>query len=66
MGEIYRVVGYSGAGKSTLIRCVNQLESVSAGQVIVDGKDLTALEPAELKLCGIQSYYQNQAVIQMQ
>ena len=49
-GEIYGVVGYSGAGKSTLIRCVNQLESVSAGQVIVDGKDLTALEPAELRV----------------
>lgn len=49
-GEIYGVVGYSGAGKSTLIRCVNQLESVSAGQVIVDGKDLTALAPSELRV----------------
>ncbi|CEA02065.1 Methionine import ATP-binding protein MetN [Jeotgalicoccus saudimassiliensis] len=49
-GEIYGVVGYSGAGKSTLIRCVNQLERVSAGQVIVDDKDLTALTPAELRI----------------
>ncbi len=49
-GEIYGVVGYSGAGKSTLIRCVNQLESVSAGQVIVDGKDLTALTAPELRV----------------
>lgn len=49
-GEIYGVVGYSGAGKSTLIRCVNQLESVSAGQVIVDGKDLTSLAPRELRV----------------
>ena len=49
-GEIYGVVGYSGAGKSTLIRCVNQLERASAGQVIVDGKDLTTLEPAELRV----------------
>lgn len=49
-GEIYGVVGYSGAGKSTLIRCVNQLERVSEGQVIVDGKDLTTLSPAELRV----------------
>ena len=49
-GEIYGVIGYSGAGKSTLIRCVNQLERASAGQVIVDGKDLTTLEPAELRV----------------
>lgn len=49
-GEIYGVVGYSGAGKSTLIRCVNQLESVSEGKVIVDGKDLTALTPSELRV----------------
>lgn len=49
-GEIYGVVGYSGAGKSTLIRCVNQLESVSEGQVIVDGKDLTALSAADLRV----------------
>ena len=49
-GEIYGVVGYSGAGKSTLIRCVNQLERPSAGQVIVDGKDLTTLTSAELRV----------------
>lgn len=49
-GEIYGVVGYSGAGKSTLLRCVNQLESVSEGKVIVDGKDLTSLTPSELRV----------------
>ncbi|CAM4192463.1 methionine ABC transporter ATP-binding protein [Jeotgalicoccus halotolerans] len=49
-GEIYGVVGYSGAGKSTLIRCVNQLESVTEGKVIVDGKDLTSLTPSELRV----------------
>lgn len=49
-GEIYGVVGYSGAGKSTLIRCVNQLESVSEGKVIVNGKDLTSLTPSELRV----------------
>ncbi len=47
-GEIFGVVGQSGAGKSTLIRCVNLLESPTSGDVIVDGKNLTQLAPAEL------------------
>lgn len=47
-GKIYGVIGTSGAGKSTLIRCVNLLEKPTSGQVIVDGKDLIALSPAQL------------------
>ncbi len=48
-GEIFGVIGRSGAGKSTLIRCVNLLERPDAGQVLLDGRDLTALAPAELR-----------------
>ena len=47
-GKIYGVIGASGAGKSTLIRCVNLLEKPTSGDVIVDGKNLTALSDAEL------------------
>jgi D-methionine transport system ATP-binding protein len=47
-GKIYGVIGTSGAGKSTLIRCVNLLEKPTSGQVIVDGKNLIALSPAQL------------------
>lgn len=49
-GEIYGVLGQSGAGKSTLIRCVNLLERPTSGQVLVDGRDITALSPAELRV----------------
>jgi len=49
-GEIYGVIGLSGAGKSTLIRCLNRLETPTAGQIIVDGQDLTAMSEAELLL----------------
>lgn len=49
-GTIYGVIGSSGAGKSTLIRCVNLLERPTIGQVIVDGKDLTAMSEKELIL----------------
>ncbi len=47
-GMVYGVIGASGAGKSTLIRCVNLLERPSSGQVLVDGKDLTAMSEREL------------------
>ncbi len=39
-GERMVICGPSGSGKSTLIRCVNQLESHDAGQVIVNGQEL--------------------------
>ena len=47
-GEIYGIIGLSGAGKSTLVRCINLLERPTDGEVIVDGKSLTALPRREL------------------
>ena len=41
-GEVVVVIGPSGSGKSTLIRCINGLEPVQEGAVVVDGKRLTA------------------------
>lgn len=49
-GRIYGVIGASGAGKSTLIRCVNLLEKPTAGEVIIDGKELLSLSEKELSL----------------
>ncbi len=48
-GEIFGIIGYSGAGKSTLIRCINLLERPTSGTVTVNGKELTALSPKELR-----------------
>nr|WP_317891269.1 amino acid ABC transporter ATP-binding protein [Paenibacillus oceani] len=39
--EVVCIIGPSGSGKSTFLRCLNLLESVTSGQVIVDGHDLT-------------------------
>ncbi len=41
-GEVVVVCGPSGSGKSTLIKCVNGLEPVQEGRVIVDGDEVTA------------------------
>ncbi|ANZ95686.1 MULTISPECIES: amino acid ABC transporter ATP-binding protein [Brochothrix] len=40
-GEVVCVIGPSGSGKSTFLRCLNKLEEITAGNVIIDGKDLT-------------------------
>jgi polar amino acid transport system ATP-binding protein len=39
--EVVCVIGASGSGKSTLLRCVNLLEPVSAGRIVVHGEDVT-------------------------
>lgn len=41
-GERIVICGPSGSGKSTLIRCINQLEVIQQGRIVVDGHDLTA------------------------
>ncbi len=49
-GDIYGIIGLSGAGKSTLVRCINLLERPTSGTVLVDGKEMTALSPKELRM----------------
>ncbi len=39
-GEVVVVIGPSGSGKSTLLRCINRLEHVQKGEVIVDGRSV--------------------------
>ena len=53
-GEIFGIIGFSGAGKSTLVRCINLLERPTAGTVMVDNKDLTALSARELRQARIK------------
>ena len=40
--EVICLIGASGSGKSTLLRCVNLLEPVNAGRILVHGEDITA------------------------
>ncbi len=41
-GEVLSVIGASGSGKSTLLYCINALEEIQDGSVIVDGTDVHA------------------------
>jgi polar amino acid transport system ATP-binding protein len=40
-GECVVLIGGSGSGKSTLLRCLNLLETVDDGQILLDGEDIT-------------------------
>ncbi|MBQ7786040.1 MAG: amino acid ABC transporter ATP-binding protein [Clostridia bacterium] len=40
-GEVVVIIGPSGSGKSTFLRCLNRLENITGGEVIVDGMDIT-------------------------
>jgi multiple sugar transport system ATP-binding protein len=46
-GEFVVFVGPSGCGKSTLLRMIAGLEEVTAGAVLVDGRDVTGVAPAQ-------------------
>ncbi len=41
-GEVISVIGASGSGKSTLLYCINALEPIQGGQILVDGIDVHA------------------------
>ncbi len=56
-GEFVVIVGPSGCGKSTLLRLIAGLETPSGGQVLIAGRDVTAIGPAERGLAMVfQSY----------
>jgi polar amino acid transport system ATP-binding protein len=40
--EVVGLIGASGSGKSTLLRCINLLEPIDAGRIVIDGIDVTA------------------------
>jgi sn-glycerol 3-phosphate transport system ATP-binding protein len=56
-GELLVVLGPSGCGKSTVLRLIAGLETVSAGAIRIEGKDVTGLPPAKRNLSMVfQSY----------
>ena len=49
-GEVCVLVGSSGCGKSTTLRMINRLLPHSEGEILVDGKDVTTMNPQQLRL----------------
>lgn len=48
-GEIFVIMGLSGSGKSTLVRMLNRLIEPSSGSIMLDGKDISAMNAEELR-----------------
>jgi glycine betaine/proline transport system ATP-binding protein len=47
-GEIFVIMGLSGSGKSTVIRCLSRLVEPTAGEILVEGRNILTLSEAEL------------------
>lgn len=56
-GEFVIFVGPSGCGKSTLLRTIAGLEDISSGQIVIDGREVSAVPPAKRGIAMVfQSY----------
>ncbi len=48
-GEVLVICGPSGSGKSTLVRCVNRLEDVDQGEIVINGQDIKSQDINDLR-----------------
>ena len=47
-GEFVSIMGASGSGKTTLLNCISTIDSVTAGHIYLEGRDITRLKGSEL------------------
>lgn len=45
-GQVVSILGPSGSGKSTFLRCLNNLEEITSGEIVIDGKSLKGIADA--------------------
>ena len=48
VGEIFVIMGLSGSGKSTMVRCLSRIVEPTAGEILMDGRDLLTISKREL------------------
>ncbi|NIK79154.1 osmoprotectant transport system ATP-binding protein [Paenibacillus castaneae] len=48
-GELITLIGPSGCGKTTTMKMINRLVEPTSGQILVDGKDISKIDPVELR-----------------
>ena len=62
-GEVRALMGDNGAGKSTLIKVLTGVHTPTSGQIIFDGEAVTINSPADARSLGIETCYQDLALI---
>jgi ABC-type sugar transport system ATPase subunit len=62
-GEVVGLVGDNGAGKSTLVKILSGAHEPSAGEIVLDGESRTLAPPAQAQRLGIETVYQDLALI---
>ncbi len=62
-GRIHAILGENGAGKSTLIKIMAGVVAPDEGRMVMDGKDISFLSPAEAAAAGVSSVFQELSLI---
>lgn len=47
-GEFISIMGASGSGKTTLLNCISTIDTVSAGHILLDGRDITTIDENDI------------------
>lgn len=47
-GEFLGIMGASGSGKTTLLNCISTIDTISAGDILLDGQSIAQLSPRQL------------------
>src|SRR5271157_5911198 len=61
-GSIHALIGPNGAGKTTVFNLLSKFLSPTRGRIVFDGRDVTALKPADVAQLGIGRSFQISAV----
>ncbi|CAN2228471.1 LivG ABC-type branched-chain amino acid transport systems, ATPase component [Candidatus Nanopelagicaceae bacterium] len=62
-GQVTAIVGDNGAGKSTLIKAISGIHEPTTGSIFFDGKEVKITSPLDARNLGIETVYQDLAVV---
>ena len=61
-GEVLVIIGPSGSGKSTLLRCLNGLEAIDSGSIVINGIPLDKTRPTAWPSAGKWVWYSSPSI----